>query len=82
MNNYTQYLELEQKLIEMEQMLETLEEHNKCGHCGKQIEDWDDVEFTGTEVILTYKCACGRYAEVHNRVIFDRTEVIQEGEQL
>jgi hypothetical protein len=82
MNNYTKYLELEQKLIEMEKMLETMDNQNKCGNCGALIADWDDVEFTGTEVILTHKCACGRYAEVHNRVVYDRTEVIEEGEQL
>lgn len=82
MENYTKYLELEQKLIEMEKMLETFEAQDKCGNCGSPITDWDDVEFTGTEVILTHKCACGRYAEVHNRVVYDRTEVIEEGEQL
>lgn len=80
MENYTKCLELEQKLIEIEEMLEEMDAQNKCSNCGKFIEDWEDVEYTGTEVILTYKCTCGHYVALHHRVVFDRAEVIQKGD--
>ena len=51
----------------------------KCGCCGQTIQEWDDVEFTGEEVILTYKCDCGRYAEIHNKLLLDNIKVIEEG---
>ena len=33
----------------------------KCGCCGQPFQEWDDVKITDEEVILTYKCGCGRY---------------------
>jgi hypothetical protein len=79
MENYIKHLELEQKLIEIEEMLETFDSQEKCGNCGRPITDWEDVEFTGAGVILTHKCECGRYAEIRNKVVYDKTVVIEEG---
>ena len=51
-----------------------------CGNCGQLITDWEDVEFTGEELILTHNCECGRYAELKHRIVFDSIKVIEEGE--
>ena len=84
MENYTKYLEMEQQLIEMEKMLDKLqkEEEQKdfCIGCGKRIEDWDDVEHTDKEVILTYRCSCGIYAEQHYKLVYGGTKVIEIAE--
>ena len=81
-SNYANHLLLERKLVEIDEAIDNVMKREHCGNCGALIEDYDDVEFTGTEVILTHKCACGRYAEVHNRVVYDRTIILEEGEQL
>jgi hypothetical protein len=80
MENYIECLKLEQKLIEIEKMLETFDILDKCGNCKRPITDWEDVEFTGDKVILTHKCECGRYVEIHNKVVFDKIVVVEEGE--
>lgn len=87
MKNYQKYLELEQKLIQMEQLIEELQEQeeekepgqmNYCAVCGKEIADWEDVEQTENELILTYKCAtCGTYAEQHYKLVYDGLTIIE-----
>ena len=79
MNNYTKHLELEQKLIEMEETIEKLQskEETSCGNCGKLIEDYEDVEYKEDEVILTYRCACGAYAEQYYKLVYNGTKVIE-----
>lgn len=82
--NYTDYLLLEQQLIKMEQMLEQIQEEEKkkdfCIGCGKRITDWEDVEYTDKEVILTYRCPCGTYAEQHHKLVYGGTKVIEIAE--
>ena len=56
-----------------------MKKEHVCGCCGKPIRDWDDVEFTGDKVILTYRCECGRYAEIHHSLILDNIKIIKEG---
>lgn len=79
-SNYANHLLLERKLFEMETAIDEVMTHEHCGNCGALINDWDDVEYTDKEVIMTHKCACGRYAEVHYKLVFDKINVIEEGE--
>jgi hypothetical protein len=50
-----------------------------CSGCGKQITDWDDVEFTGDALILTYKCECGRYEALIHNITLEHVATIDEG---
>lgn len=83
MKIYEKYLELEQKLIEMEKLIDKLQEpvagqKNFCDVCGKPITDWDEVERTEDELILTYKCnECGTYAEQHYKLVYDGATIIE-----
>ena len=79
MKHYKDILALESNLIKMEEVVADILNKDYCQNCHKPIEDYEDVEFTGTEVIFTHRCDCGRYAEIHYRLTFDRIDVIEEG---
>lgn len=52
-------------------------ERNHCKKCGRKITDWEEVEQTENELILTYRCPCGFYADQHYKLIYDGTEEIR-----
>lgn len=51
-------------------------ESSHCRQCGKAITDWEKVKQSNEEIILTYKCPCGYYADQHYKLVYDRTEEI------
>ena len=51
-------------------------ERNHCQRCGKSITEWEDVEQKENEIIFSYRCSCGYYADQHYKLIYDRTEEI------
>ncbi len=79
MKHYKDILALESALIRIEEAVDNVLNKDYCQNCQEPIEDYEDVEFTGTEVIYTHRCKCGRYAEIHYKLKFDRIEVIEEG---
>ena len=70
---------MERNTRELEELIKQREkeERENCMRCGRKITDWEDVEQTETELILTYKCHCGCYAEQHYKLSYDRTEEIE-----
>jgi len=78
--NYENHLLLEQKMVEIDKAIDEVITREHCEACGRFIPEWDDVEFTGDKVILTHRCECGRYAEKHYKLVYDHTEIIEEGE--
>ena len=70
---------IEREERELNKLLKEREaqERNNCMACGKPITDWEDVEQKENEIIFTYRCSCGCYADQHYKLIYDYTEEIQ-----
>lgn len=49
------------------------DERNNCIACGEPISHWEETELTDTELILTYRCSCGCYAEQHYSLTYTGT---------
>ncbi len=77
LNVATELAELNKAWAECARKQREKEERNNCIRCGKPITDWEEVEQTDTELIMTYKCSCGCYADQHFKLIYDRTEEIE-----
>jgi hypothetical protein len=52
------------------------EERSTCIECGEPIKEWEEINFEGDEVVLTYTCKeCGAHAAQHFSIDYERTEV-------
>lgn len=53
-------------------------ERNYCIRCGAEITHFEETQFEGNSLTMTYKCdSCGCYAEQRFSVAYEETEEIE-----
>lgn len=54
-------------------------ERNNCIRCGAEITHFEETQFEGNSLTMTYKCdRCGCYAEQSFTVAYEGTEEIEQ----